>query len=252
MTVTSAAVVGTVGGAGTTRLAVEVGAVLARAGRRALVLDLDFARQGLASRVPGRLSPDSTRLLADPAVDLAEATHPADIDVPGSLAYCPAHAPFTRVAEASSSDAAQRLEDRLDEAVELGYDAVLIDTPPIASNPAVASVTSTDRTVLVASPDERGVDAIQRARGRLADVGSAADRIVTTRTTPANAPPDADITIPTAPSTGPTGGPDALGATSFATAIAETAETLFETALGLELEDPGRVESIRRRLSSHD
>ncbi len=248
MTVHSAALVGTVGGAGTTRLAVELGAAFARAGHRALVLDLDVDTQGLASRVPGRLSPDSTRLLTDPGIDLPDAVHSTDVDVPGSLDLCPAHAPFTRVAEAKAPEAAQRLEDRLAEAQDCGYDAVLLDTPPVASNPAVAAVTAADRTALVASPDERGVDAIQRARGRLADVGATEDAIVTTRTTPEASPPDADIAIPEAPSTGEDA-IDALGGSPFAQAVTETAELLFETTLGLDFEPPGRFGTLRQRLS---
>lgn len=248
MTVNSAALVGTVGGAGTTRLAVELGATFARAGHRALVLDLDFDTQGLASRVPGRLSPDSTRLLTDPAIDLQDAVHDAGLDTTGTLALCPAHAPFTRVAEAKTPDAVQRLADRLTEARELDYDAVLVDTPPVASNPAVAAVTTADRTALVASPDERGVDAIQRARGRLADVGTTEDYVLTTRTTPEASPPDADIAIPEAPNS-VDDTIDALGESPYARAGIETAEMLFETNLGIDLEQRGRFGTIRQHLS---
>lgn len=249
MTLFAVALVGTVGGAGTTRLAVELGAAIARAGDRALVLDLDFDTQGLASRVPGRLSPDSTRLLTDPGIDLPDAVHESDIGAPGTLHLCPAHAPFTRVAEAKTPEAAQRLDDRLTEARECGYDAIIIDTPPVASNPAVAAVTAADRTALVASPDERGVDAIQRARGRLADVGTAEDTIITTRTTPDESPPDADIAIPEAPNTGDGAYVDALGDAPFAQAVAETAELLFERTLDIDLEPAGRFGSLRQRLS---
>ena len=248
MTVHSAALVGAVGGAGTTRLAVELGAAFARTGHRTLVLDLDVDTQGLASRVPGRLSPDSTRLLTDPGLDLPDAVHSTDVDVPGRLDLCPAHAPFTRVAAAKAPEAAQRLDDRLAEAQDCGYDAVLLDTPPVASNPAVAAVTAADRTALVASPDERGVDAIQRARGRLADVGATEDAIVTTRTTPDASPPDADIAVPEAPNTDGDA-MDALGDSRFAQAVTETAELIFETTLGLDFEPPGGFGTIRQRLS---
>ena len=249
MTVYSVALVGTVGGAGTTRLAVELGALFARAGRQVLVLDLDFDTQGLASRVPGRLAPDSTRLLTDPGTELPEAVHDADLDAPGTLGLCPAHAPFTRVAEAKTPEAAQRLTGRLDEARELGYDAVLVDSPPVASNPAAAAGPATDRTALVASPDERGVDAIQRARGRLADVGATADHVLTTRTTPDESPPDADLALPEAPTTGDDASFDALGSSPFAQAVTETAEMLFETSLGIDVEPDGRLGTIRQRLS---
>lgn len=249
MTVHSVALVGTVGGAGTTRLAVELAAAIARAGDNALVLDLDFDTQGLASRVPGRLSPDSTRLLTEPSIDLPDAVHEADVDAAGTLDLCPAHAPFTRVAEAKTPEAAQRLDDRLAEATNCGYDAVIIDTSPVASNPAVAAVTAADRTGLVASPDERGVDAIQRARGRLADVDASEDAIITTRTTPDASPPDADIAIPEAPHTGDGAHFDALGDAPFAQAVTETAELLFERTLGIDIEPTGRFGSLRQRLS---
>lgn len=244
----SLALVGTAGGAGTTRLAVELAAACARGGRRALVLDIDFDRQGLAGRVPGRLAPDSTALLTDPDASLADAVHDAGLDAPGRVDLCPAHAPFTRVADAKTPTAAERLADRLAEA-ETRYDAVLIDTPPVASNPAVAAVTAADRVALVTTPDERGVDAVQRARGRLADVGTSADAVVATRTTPTDAPPDVDVAIPTVPNDGPGDGPDVLGDGPFATALVGAAETLLETDLGIDLQPPGRLDAVRKRLS---
>jgi cellulose biosynthesis protein BcsQ len=248
MSVHSAALVGSVGGAGTTRLAVELGAAFARAGDRALVLDLDFDTQGLASHVPGRLSPDSTRLLTDPDVDLVDATRRLDVPAPGTLACCPAHAPFTRIAAAKAPAAAERLATRLQTATE-AYDAVVLDVPPVAANPAVAAVTAADRTALVATPDERGVDAVQRARGRLADVGTAADHVLVTRSSPADAPPDADLALPAASTLGPGRPPAALADTPFARAVVETAEMLYERDLGIDVEPDGAVASLRSRLS---
>lgn len=248
MTVQSAAFVGTVGGAGTTRLCVELGATLARAGRTALVLDLDLATQGLAGRIDGRLAPDSTRLLTDPDVPLEDAVHETAIDAPGRLDLCPAHAPLARVAAAKTPEAAQRLADRLAAATEVGYDAVLLDVPPVASNPAIAAVTSADRVALVASPDERGVDGIQRARGRLADAGTSTDHVVATRTTADQAPPDADLVVPTAPTTD-RDAIDALGSTPFAHHAVTAVETIFETDLGLDLEPASHLDALRQRLA---
>lgn len=248
MPVNSVALVGTVGAVGTTRLALELGAAFARAGDHALALDLDFDTQGLASHVAGRCSPDSTRLLSDPELDLADAVHDAAVDAPGALDCCPAHAPFSRVAEAKSPTAAERLPDRVADAVD-AYDAVLLDVPPVASNPAVAAVTTADRTVLVTTPDERGVDAVQRARGRLADVGASADLVVATQTTPADAPADADLALPAAPHGGLAADPAVLGDSTFARAVLETAETAFETTLGVDVEEKGRAASLRNRLS---
>ena len=59
------ALVGATGGAGTTRLTVEFGATLARAGRDVALLDAAFGTQGLAAHVPGRIEPDLTALVTD-------------------------------------------------------------------------------------------------------------------------------------------------------------------------------------------
>lgn len=61
----TAALVGAVGGAGTTRLAVEVGALLAADGDAVAVLDAAFATQGLGDYLDGRLDPDLTALVTD-------------------------------------------------------------------------------------------------------------------------------------------------------------------------------------------
>jgi MinD-like ATPase involved in chromosome partitioning or flagellar assembly len=94
----TAALVGATGGAGTTRLCVEVAALLAHAGRDVAVFDAAFATQGLARHAPGRIDPDATALLTDADVGLADALvdHPADLA--GRLALCPASAPFERLA----------------------------------------------------------------------------------------------------------------------------------------------------------
>ncbi|MEE6210177.1 AAA family ATPase [Salarchaeum sp. III] len=236
------AFVGTVGGAGTTRVCLELGAALAAADRDALVLDLDFDTQGLARHVRGDITTDTATLLTDPDAALADALHDYPVDAPGRLALAPAHAPFVRVADAKTPDAARRLRGILDEALA-DFDHVLLDTPPVTSNPAVAAVTDADRVALVAPGTPRGTDATARERGRLADVGASADTVVATRTTPDAAPPDADLTLPDH-------GDDAVAATpgtTAARAAGRLAETLF--ALNLDLEEPtGRLDALRRRL----
>jgi cellulose biosynthesis protein BcsQ len=180
------ALVGTTGGAGTTRLTVELGALLAADGRTVAILDAAFATQGLSDYLTGRLDPDLTALVTDrletPLADgLVDVPLDADADVAaGRLACCPVVAPFDRLARAKSTDAARALELRIDEAAE-SFDHVLLDTPPVAANQSVAAVTATERTALVAPATTRGRDAVQRMQGRLDDLGVSVDAVVTTR-----------------------------------------------------------------------
>nr|WP_227776770.1 hypothetical protein [Haladaptatus pallidirubidus] len=68
----TAALVGATGGAGTTRLCIELGAMLAHAGRDVAILDAAFATQGLARHVPGRIGNDLTALLTDGKIEFDE------------------------------------------------------------------------------------------------------------------------------------------------------------------------------------
>jgi MinD-like ATPase involved in chromosome partitioning or flagellar assembly len=171
------AVVGACGGAGATRLTVETAATLARAGRHVAVVDVATATQGLAGCVPGRIDPDLTAVLLadDPSLDAALV--PLDLDVPGSVAAAPVRAPFERFARAQTAGAARTLSEQLG-AVAGRFDHVLVDAPPVATNLAVAATTAADRVAVVAPPGERGADAVQRTRGRLADVGAPAPVVV--------------------------------------------------------------------------
>lgn len=240
----TAALVGTVGGAGTTRLCLELGAALAAAGRDVLVLDADVDTQGLARHVAADLDTDATRLLADPDARLADATVDYELDASGRLALAPAHAPFVRVAAAKAPDAAERLEDRVAEATD-SFDHVLVDTPPVASNPAVAAVTSTDRVALVFPGTPRGTDATARARGRLADVNADADVLVATRTSPEDAPADADVAVPDTPDVD-VGAAAAAPESPLAAAAARTAGAVFDADLDLADDADGRLDSLRR------
>lgn len=174
------ALVGAVGGAGTTRLAVEFAATLARTGRDVAVLDAAYATQGLAQYVPGRIDPDLTALcLTDDSLAAGLVDLPGDRA--GRVALCPAFAPFERVARAKTPDAARRLEDRI-EAAAGWFDHVVVDTPPVAANQAVAAVNAADRVALVTPATRRGLDALPRAHGRLADVGVEDRLVVANRT----------------------------------------------------------------------
>jgi septum site-determining protein MinD len=232
------ALAGAVGGAGTTRTTVEFGATLARAGRDVALLDAAFATQGLAAYVPGRIDPDLTALctgtgeLTDGLVDLA-------LDVPGRLAACPARAPFERLARAKTPEAARRFEGLLDSAAAR-FDHVLVDTPPVAANQAVAAVTSADRVALVAPDTERGLDRLPTMRDRFHDLGAPVDAVVATRTDPGEAVEPADAAIPesdvrTVADLPISADPD----TEFAPAVAVAVERVLDTDLGLEFPEEG-------------
>ncbi|WP_435180601.1 ParA family protein [Halorussus sp. AFM4] len=253
----TATLVGATGGAGATRLAVELGATLARDGREAAVLDAAFATEGLARHVSGRVDPDLTQLLtADRPLDDGLREHPVTADLDGRLDLCPVHAPFERLARAKTADAARRFEALLDEAAE-NYDHVLVDAPPVAANQAVAAVAAAERVAVVAPASERGVDAVQRARGRIADVGASVDAVIANRVAAdgdwldrdAGGDPDhpvrsAEAAVPESEATGaasvPASAPDPEP--GFAPAVARVAEAVLGVDVGLEFEEPGLLD----------
>lgn len=233
-TKSTVALVGVCGGAGGTRLTVEVAATLARAGRDVAIFDAAFATQGLSDYVPDEITPDATAVLADgePFVD-------STIDLPweteGRVAACPARAPFERLARAGTAGAARSLAGVF-ESVGGRFDTVLVDTPPVATNPAVAAVTEADRVGLVAPASGRGVNALQRVRGRLDDVGAAADLVVANRANGDNPVGSADVVVPESD----VGAPAVLDPDAdFAPAVARAAEALVDDSLGLEFPDDG-------------
>jgi len=220
----TAALVGATGGAGTTRLTVELGALLANDGRDVAVFDAAFATQGLADYLSGRIDPDLTALLTeerDAPLSAGLVDFPLG-DAPGRLACCPALAPFERLARAKAPAAAQALEDRIADAAET-FDHVLVDTPPVAANQSVAAVNATGRTVLVAPATTRGRDAVQRMTGRLDDLDVGVDAVVTTRgelSVADAAVPETDAAV--------TAAPTCLEERSTATAVATVAGTVFD------------------------
>lgn len=184
------AFVGAVGGAGTTRVTLACAELLARDGRDTAVLDAAYATQGLADRVSGAIAPDMTQLCLE-ETPLENGLVDRSIDGSGRLAVCPARAPFSRVASAKTPEAAQRFEKRI-EAAARQFEYVLVDTPPIAANQAVAAVTGAD-AVAVVCDERRAESAIPRTADRLVDIGI--DEF-TTVVTYASEHPDADATIP--------------------------------------------------------
>ncbi|WP_435067890.1 ParA family protein [Haloplanus sp. C73] len=214
----TAALVGATGGAGTTRLTVELGALLANDGREVLLLDAAFATQGLSDYLSGRLAPDMTALLTDEDESpLSAGVVDFPLDTEGRLACCPAAAPFERLARAKSPAAAEQLEARIAQAAT-AFDTVLVDTPPVAANQSVAAVNAADRTVVVAPATTRGRDAIQRMSDRLTDLGVDVDGVVTTRGSLSVA--DASVPETTADVTA---APTCLSDRSMATAVADVA-----------------------------
>lgn len=230
------ALVGAVGGAGTTRCCLELGAVLARAGREVALLDAAYATQGLGDHVPGRVRADITALCTDDR-PLEAALY--DIEVPaGRLAACPSRAPFERVARAKTPEAAQRFEERLAEAART-FDHVLVDTPPVAANQAVAAVTTAERVTVVAPAGPRGDDGLARAKDRLADLE------VTAATLRTWAEDGGDAAIPATGTTDPTAVPTcATGNGTFQQAVAGAAASLFDIELTVESEG-GLLDGLR-------
>ncbi|MFC7026935.1 MinD/ParA family protein [Halomicroarcula sp. GCM10025710] len=154
MGVSTLALVGATGGAGTTTVAVELAATLARAGRSVTVVDAAFATQGLSTYVSGRIDGDVTAV-ATGEIPVEEALYDLGLGTDGQVLAVPAHAPFERLARAKAPEHAQRLESMV---ADLGdrVDHVLLDVPPVAANQAVAAVTTADRRALVAPATQRG------------------------------------------------------------------------------------------------
>ena len=259
MHVTTLALVGATGGAGTTRTAIELATLGARDGRDVAVVDAAFTTQGLSEYVSGRIGTDLTTLLTDETgASLSAATYPiapgadgggssADgLDLPGRAEVVPARAPFERVARAKTAEAARKLERRIDEAATT-YDAVLVDAAPVGSNEAVAGVTAADRTAAVTPATTHGRDALQRLRGRVADVGASVDRTVAiSREADGEAAErDGEVCLPqTAPEVGaaPT---TATGDGAYTRAVAAAFEDCFDATVDVEFAEAGLVDRLR-------
>jgi septum site-determining protein MinD len=242
------ALVGATGGAGTTRLTVEFGATLARDGRDVALFDAAFGTQGLAAHVPGRLDPDLTALVTDASdepLDAGLVDHPAAVD--GRLTVCPARAPFERLARAQTTAAAERFEERLATARER-FDHVLVDTPPVAANQAVAAATAADRVGLVVPATTHGADHLPRQRDRLHDIGTPATVVVANRAGEDPAVDGADATVPESEATAVPALPACLDPdTEFAPAVAAAVETAFQTSLDLSFPEGGVLDRYRDR-----
>ena len=226
---TTTALVGATGGAGTTRLCVEFAALLAREDEDVCVLDAAYGTQGLAQYVTGRIDPDVTALCTEER-PLEDGLADPFFDAPGRVAFCPAFAPFERLARAKTPDAAREFERLVDEASER-FDHVLLDTPPLAANQSVAAATAADRRVLVTPDTRRGADALPRMAGRLRDVDAPAEFELSNRGS--EVVERADVHVPDGP-TSVADAPAAFADEAFAEGVAEAAEVVFGVEIGRE------------------
>ncbi|PHQ38405.1 cell division inhibitor [Halorubrum persicum] len=257
------ALVGATGGAGTTRTAVELAALGARDGRDVAVVDAAFTTQGLSEYVSGRIGTDLTTLVTDETgASLSAATYPivggggdaerAETDapdLPGRADAIPARAPFERVARAKTAEAARKLERRIDEAAT-SYDAVIVDVAPVGSNEAVAGVTAADRTAAVFPATTHGRDALQRLRGRVADVGAGVNRSIAVvrdgdgESAEGGDEADADVHLPPTASAVADAPTASIGDGAYARAVADAFEAAFDATVGIEFAEPGLVDRL--------
>ncbi|MFC7186446.1 ParA family protein [Halorubrum yunnanense] len=261
MQATTLALVGATGGAGTTRTAVELAAIGARDDRDVAVVDAAFTTQGLSEHVAGRIGTDLTALLTDETdASLSAATYPIDVEgegngdgdtaaLPGRADAVPARAPFERAARAKTAEAARKLERRIGEAAT-AYDAVVVDAAPVGSNEAVGAVAAADRVEAVTPATAHGRDALQRLRGRVADVGGSVDGTIAVDRAGESGSErgDGGRADTELPPTDPVVGsaPEATtGTGEYVAALAEAYERAFDASLGIEFEEPGLVERLR-------
>lgn len=235
-----ATLVGATGGAGATRLAVESAALLAATGRSVAVFDAALQTQGLASYVDGRIENDVTALLTGEA-DLDDTLSEMALDLPGTVSVCPARAPFERLAQAKTAGAANRFEQQL-AAAAISHDAVLVDTPPIGGNQAIAAVEAADRVALVAPDSHRGNDGLALARERLTDLGHSASVVLANRAS--DGPLEGDVSIPESSVTAPQNCPAVPAEDGFTPAIAETVEALLGFDVDVDADKSGRLSGL--------
>lgn len=241
MTTRIAAMVGATGGAGTTRISLEMGSLLAATGRDVVVFDAAFQTQGLASYVDDRIESDVTTLLTAEE-PLEAALYEPSVDLPGTLAVVPAWCPFDRLARAKTAGAGERFEEYLSSAA-LSHDAVLVDTPPIGGNQAIAAVNAADSIGIVTPDSPRGQDGLALAHERLADIGFAADGVVANRSTESVV--EADVAVPEIGASDPAECPAAVPVDeTFSPAIADAVELVFDIEIPIETDEPGRLSKI--------
>lgn len=236
-----AALVGATGGAGTTRLTVESAALMAAAGRSVAVFDAAVQTQGLAAYTDQPIDADMTALLTEEA-ELDATLYEMALDLPGVVNLCPAWCPFERLARAKTAGAANRFEQHL-AAAAISHDAVLVDTPPIGGNQAIAAVNAADRVGIVAPDTTRGRDGVALTRERLADIGVEADAVIANHSTDGLL--KTALRVPELAQSAPSSAPSCLPVDEQVTpAILETVETLLDADLDIEIPESGRFTGL--------
>ena len=188
------ALTGAAGGAGTTRLSVEAASHLTARGESTVVVDVDFATQGLADYVPEQVTTDVTEALCD-RTPLTDVTASLAVDHTPRPRAVPSFAGLSRVAAAMEAGCAKYLGEQLTELAD-AFDHVLLDTPVPVTNPAIAAVTTADTVAVVFPRSPRGIESLHRTEGFLHDIDVAANCHISTAAPAAPAVEDpADIAV---------------------------------------------------------
>lgn len=149
------------GGVGKTVTTMALGAGLARAGKRCLIVDLDpqgHCTLGLGVEL-GPQDPTLRDFFADPPRPLSEVTR--ETKVPG-LAIAPSNIRLTRVAQ--SLYARPRREEILKRGLDPlrdRYDFILIDCPPSLGVLAECGIAAADLVVIPTQMEARAADGLQ-------------------------------------------------------------------------------------------
>ncbi|MFB6164407.1 MAG: MinD/ParA family protein [Haloarculaceae archaeon] len=138
------AVIGGKGGVGKTTTAVNLGVVLGRTGRDAVVVDADLAMTNVAARLGLDAEPGLHRVLAEEAP-----VRDAVVTGPGGLAVLPGDRELGAYGEADP----ERLPRVLD-LLAVAYDVVLVDTGPGVQHEGLVAMGAADGAVVVATADE--------------------------------------------------------------------------------------------------
>lgn len=215
--------VGATGGAGTTRIAVETAGRMAASGDDVLLVDVDFATQGLAEYVPGGLETDLVGAICEKR-SLTEATYPLETEQTPQPQAAPSYAGLSRVATAMQPDRAEFLSDELSASGD-SFDHVVIDTPTPVTNPAIAAATVADTIGVVFPPSPRGIEGLHRTDGFLHDIDAGGAIYISNEgiQTPSVEDP-ADVSIPELETVPPRAAPTTIDGATGAYAI----DTLIE------------------------
>jgi septum site-determining protein MinD len=120
-----------------------------------------------------------------------------------------------------------------------------VDTPPVASNQAVAALNATEQTVVVTPDTPRGADALASVRGRIADVGASVHGVVANFAGEDAVVTDADARVPTAEVADPAACPSVVPPDdTFAPAVAHATEATLGVDLSLEFPTGGRLDGL--------